>query len=131
MKDKETTEAFDQLKQFIKAEHKESSLKQKPHQSPKQNINQIQEVDLHIHCLLDDQSGLSPKDMLEIQMSKFRQTLIENRNYKGKRIVFIHGKGNGTLKTELRNELQRKFNYEFMDASFKEYGFGATMVIIK
>jgi dsDNA-specific endonuclease/ATPase MutS2 len=49
-----------------------------------------------------------------------------------KRIVFIHGVGQGVLKQEVTNLLKRKFKkYYFQDASFKEYGYGATMVILR
>lgn len=90
------------------------------------------EVDLHIHELLDDTRGLTNHEMLEIQMGRFRneiETAIANGT---RRIVFIHGIGNGTLKQELRKELSSKYKkYYFQDASFKEYGYGATMVILK
>jgi dsDNA-specific endonuclease/ATPase MutS2 len=49
-----------------------------------------------------------------------------------KRIVFIHGVGQGVLKQEVANLLKGKFKkYYFQDASFKEYGYGATMVILR
>ncbi len=90
------------------------------------------EIDLHIHELLEDTRGLSNHEMLEVQLARFRNELdsaIENGT---KRIVFIHGIGNGTLKQELRKELTTKYKkYYFQDASFKEYGYGATMVILK
>lgn len=90
------------------------------------------EVDLHIHELLEDTRGLSNHEMLEVQMGRFRnelETAIANGTRK---IVFIHGIGNGTLKQELRKELSTKYKkYYFQDASFKEYGFGATMVILR
>jgi hypothetical protein len=90
------------------------------------------EVDLHIHELLEDTRGLANHEMLEIQMGRFRnelETAIANGT---RRIVFIHGIGNGTLKQELRKELTSKYKkYYFQDASFKEYGYGATMVILK
>ena len=91
--------------------------------------NAIQEVDLHINELLDNISGLSNADILNYQMAKFREVLEAHKSDKGKRIVFIHGIGNGTLKTELRKELDRK-KMRHQDASFREYGFGATMVLI-
>lgn len=89
------------------------------------------EVDLHIHELIDDTSGLSNKAILDLQMEHFNEQLelaIKNRVRK---VVFIHGLGNGTLKQELRRELTRKYKkYDFQDASFQEYGYGATMVIL-
>jgi hypothetical protein len=90
------------------------------------------EIDLHIHELIEDTRGLANHEMLEIQLGRFRnelETAIANGT---RRIVFIHGIGNGTLKQELRKELTSKFKkYYFQDASFKEYGYGATMVILK
>jgi hypothetical protein len=90
------------------------------------------EIDLHIHELLEDTRGLANHEMLEVQLGRFRnelETAIANGT---RRIVFIHGIGNGTLKQELRKELSTKYKkYYFQDASFKEYGYGATMVILK
>ena len=48
------------------------------------------------------------------------------------REVFIHGKGEGVLRKALLDELKRKYpRCEAQDASFREYGFGALLVIIK
>ena len=90
------------------------------------------EIDLHIHELLEDTCGLSNHEMLEVQLGRFRNELETAIGNGTKRIVFIHGIGNGTLKQELRKELSTKYKkYYFQDASFKEYGYGATMVILK
>lgn len=92
----------------------------------------ILEVDLHINALIDSVTGLSNADILDYQLNKFHEILRENQNNKGKKIVFIHGIGNGTLKKKLHDELRRKYKkYYQQDASFKEYGWGATMVTIK
>jgi hypothetical protein len=95
----------------------------------KQTRPEIIEVDLHINELLDTVSGLSNADILNYQMTRFRDVLEENKDFRGQKIVFIHGIGNGTLKTELRKELDRK-KIRHQDASFREYGYGATMVIV-
>jgi len=93
---------------------------------------ELVEIDLHIHELLEDTRGLSNHEMLEVQLGRFRNELETAIGNGTKRIVFIHGIGNGTLKQELRKELSTKFKkYYFQDASFKEYGYGATMVILK
>jgi len=45
--------------------------------------------------------------------------------------VFIHGKGEGVLRNALLKELRTKYKgCRSQDASFREYGFGATMVTI-
>lgn len=91
----------------------------------------ILEVDLHINELLDTTSGMSNKEMLDYQLNTFRKTLEDNKKNKGRKIVFIHGVGNGILKQRLRHELQKYPRYIVQDASFQQYGWGATMVIIK
>ncbi|MFW5701140.1 MAG: DUF2027 domain-containing protein, partial [Cyclobacteriaceae bacterium] len=91
----------------------------------------ILEVDLHIHALLDDTRGLSNADMLKLQIDRFNKVMEENQKNKGQKIVFIHGLGNGTLKHEVRRLLNSRYKgHNFQDASFREYGYGATMVII-
>jgi dsDNA-specific endonuclease/ATPase MutS2 len=40
--------------------------------------------------------------------------------------------GNGVLKQEITKKLKSKYSkFNFQDASFKEYGYGATMVILR
>jgi len=96
-------------------------------------LPELMEVDLHLHELIDNTAGLSNKDMLEIQMRTFREKLEEAiSSNRVKKIVFIHGLGNGVLKQELRRELSTKYKkYPHQDASFQEYGYGATMVILR
>ena len=90
------------------------------------------EVDLHIHELVDTTAGMSNADMLQLQLQTFRDTLARYKSEKGRKIVFIHGKGDGVLRRAILEELQRKYkNYEYQDASFREYGFGATQVTIR
>ena len=89
-------------------------------------------VDLHADKLLDTTTGMSAADILNYQLGKFRQVLDENKSKKGKRIIFIHGKGEGVLRHAIISELRYKYkSYTFQDASFQEYGYGATQVTIK
>lgn len=88
-------------------------------------------VDLHANELLDSTSGMSASDILNYQLEKFRSTLKEYEKKKGQRIVFIHGKGEGVLRRAIVNELKYKYKqYTYQDASFQEYGYGATQVKI-
>lgn len=94
--------------------------------------NEIVECDLHINALLDTTAGLSNKDMLEVQLDEFRRVMNENIKRKGAKVVFIHGKGEGVLRKALLDELKRKYpRCEAQDASFREYGFGATLITIR
>lgn len=89
------------------------------------------EVDLHINKLIESVVGLSNTDILTLQLGVFRQEL--NKSIKGneREIIFIHGIGNGTLKGELRRVADQEFRWcSQEDASFKEYGFGATRIRI-
>ena len=91
------------------------------------------EVDLHIEKLLDNFAGMSNHEMLTFQLNHFRKELESALKNKDKisRIVFIHGIGNGTLKLQLRKQLDDVYSFlYYQDASFAEYGFGATMVML-
>ena len=102
---------------------------EKHHHKPKGG--EIIEVDLHINSLLDSTAGMSNSDMLGVQMDEFRRVMKDNAMRKGQKIVFIHGKGEGVLRKAIVDELHRKHKQcEVQDASFREYGFGATLVII-
>ncbi len=91
----------------------------------------VVEVDLHIHELLDDTRGLTNAELLKIQLDRVHAVMEEYANKQGQKIVFIHGIGNGTLKHEVRRLLNTRYKkHNFQDASFREYGFGATMVVI-
>lgn len=104
--------------------------KSRPRISPKSK-KEVVEVDLHITELLDTTAGMSSADILSYQLDTIRKTLEENKNKKGQKIVFIHGKGEGVLRKELEKILQTTYKHlKHQDASFKEYGFGATMVIV-
>ena len=106
---------------------------QQPVQQPKMaKGSDILEVDLHADSLLETTAGLNAFDILNHQMDVVRSTLNEHIKEKGKKIVFIHGKGEGVLRNAIMQELKRKYpRCLYQDASFQKYGFGATMVIIK
>ena len=89
-------------------------------------------VDLHADVLLETTAGLSPSDILNHQLDVFRKALKDHAHQKGTKIVFVHGKGEGVLRKALVNELQYMYkSYSYQDASFQEYGYGATMVTIR
>lgn len=100
--------------------------------SKKSNVMEIVEVDLHAGELLETTRGMSPADIKEYQLGVFRNTMDKYIKRKGQKIVFIHGKGDGVLRSAIVDELKRKYKpCTYQDASFQQYGFGATMVIIR
>jgi hypothetical protein len=86
------------------------------------------EVDLHIEELIDNMTGLTNGDMLQIQLTHARKKLEDAVIRRCRKVVFIHGVGNGRLKTEIRQMLQGYTGLEFFDASLSKYGQGATEV---
>jgi len=89
------------------------------------------EVDLHASALLETTAGLSNADILEYQLQTFRETMEAHKKHRGRKIVFIHGKGEGVLRAAIIKELKLHYKQcRYQDASFREYGFGATMVTL-
>ncbi len=106
-----------------------SGLKKKSH--PKSEKQTAEEVDLHIENIVDDYKDLSAREILKIQMDRFEVSLegaIRNRQ---KRIIYIHGTGAGKLKYQIRKTLDDKYKrLRYQDASFMEFGYGATLVLL-
>jgi hypothetical protein len=92
----------------------------------------VEEVDLHIEEIVENPAGMSNGEIITTQLSRFETALETAIRAKTKKIVFIHGVGNGKLKYELRKKLDRKYpDLKYQDASFREYGYGATMVYLR
>lgn len=89
-------------------------------------------VDLHADEILETTQGMSAVDVLNYQLDVFRKTLAQHAKHRNMKIIFIHGKGEGVLRRAIINELQYRYKqYHHQDASFQEYGYGATQVTIK
>jgi len=114
---------------------KQAMLDKKPERprisQPSNKKPELLEVDLHISSLLDTTVGMDNITMLQHQLDIFRKNMNEHLSQKGFRIVFIHGKGDGVLRSAILNDLKNKYkNCKSQDASFREYGYGATLVTI-
>lgn len=130
--EKENQKLADVSPEEIKKALFEKDIPGRPRIVKRQQIPDVIEVDLHINELVDSTSGMSNADMLLLQLDKFHAVIAENKTHKGQKIVFIHGKGEGVLRKEIEKLLKTRYKtYYFQDASFREYGFGATMVTIK
>ncbi|MDR0712753.1 MAG: DUF2027 domain-containing protein [Bacteroidales bacterium] len=100
-----------------------------PLKPPAKKPEDPEEVDLHIEQLTDHPEQFSAGEILEMQLTRFRIALEGALLNKQKRIIFIHGAGNGRLRLDIRRTLEREYpQLRYQDASFKEYGFGATLV---
>lgn len=87
------------------------------------------EVDLHIHQLVSSTKNMTNHEMLTLQIETARKQLEFAIEKRIQRVVFIHGVGEGVLRTELEYLLGR-YNVKFYDAEYSKYGVGATEVYI-
>ncbi len=95
------------------------------------NSQGYMEVDLHAEALLDTTIGMDNTAILKYQLEKFNEAMAAVLHKRGSKIVFIHGKGDGVLRNALIKELKTKYSQsKWQDASFKEYGYGATLVTV-
>lgn len=127
---KEAAKEIFEITEDIREQKAQADRLQKPKQ--KETATDTMEVDLHYEGEALANSPLSPSAILALQMSRFHAAVEEAIGKNIRRLVIIHGIGQGTLKLQIRKELQEKYpGFLFQDASFREYGFGATMVHIQ
>lgn len=89
----------------------------------------ILEVDLHINQLVSSTRKMDNYDMLNLQLDTAKMKIEYAIQKRISKIVFIHGVGEGVLKSEL-NRLLNKYPVKYYDASYKKYGLGATEVYV-
>ena len=125
----------DSIKRFNVSEIKKEKAIPKPRSFVKERKNKnempVPEFDLHIEKLVRNKHGMSNYDILTLQSETAKRHVefaIKNRIPK---IVFIHGVGEGVLKSELDFLLGRYDNIDFQEANYQKYGQGATEVYIK
>jgi hypothetical protein len=95
----------------------------------KEPVQQQDTLEVDLHYEGEANSQLTAGAILALQMSRFHAAIEEAISKNLRRVVIIHGLGQGTLKMQIRKELQEKYpGFIYQDASFREYGFGATMV---
>jgi len=88
-------------------------------------------IDLHIHELIDDQSGLQDRTKLDIQLNHFERMMRIAGEQRVKRVIFIHGVGQGVLRNQIRTRLDSYYpDCTVRDGNPREYGAGATEVIL-
>lgn len=95
----------------------------------KEKNETFMEVDLHAEKLLKSTKGLDNFDILNTQINTAKRKIEFAIQKRISKVVFIHGVGEGVLKSELRSLLNR-YNVKYYDASYKQYGLGATEVYI-
>ena len=106
-----------------------SRSSKKPSDEPLRSEDPLSDltVDLHIERI-PGSDGIPEWAALDFQMNYFRQVLRQNLKHKGKRIVFIHGVGDGILAQAIREELDEVFA---LSCSYTFGPMGATNVTIR
>ncbi|MEZ7977558.1 MAG: Smr/MutS family protein [Flavobacteriales bacterium] len=88
-------------------------------------------IDLHIHELIEDQSGLQDRTKLDVQLNHFERMMRIAGEQRVKRVIFIHGVGKGVLRNQIRTRLDSYYpDCTVRDANPREYGAGATEIIL-
>ena len=111
------------LKEKLQEPKKQSSIFKKD----KNEV--ILEVDLHINQLIKSTKGMDNFQILSLQLDTAKRKIEFAISKRISKIVFIHGVGEGVLKSEL-HYLFGRYPVKFYDASYKKYGLGATEVYI-
>ena len=76
-------------------------------------------IDLHASEILETTMGMTSSDILSYQVDYFKKVLEQYKKQKGRKIVFIHGKGDGILRQAIIHELNYRYkHYSYQDASF-------------
>lgn len=88
-------------------------------------------VDLHIEELLKDFEGMSNAQIISYQLNYFLKEMDQAILNKLHKITFIHGVGQGVLKSAIREELKKFDKIEFGEGPPEKYGYGATEVVFK
>lgn len=110
-----------------KVNHSDKPKKSKPHA---QNNGMLEmEINLHIEELLDNYSGMSNAEIINVQLRHFQKALDKAIIGRYRKLIVIHGVGNGRLKHEVRRILDNE-EMRYYDGSYAKYGYGATEVFI-
>ena len=107
-------------------EMKPASLIEKHQTGPREAV-----VDLHIGEILADFKHLSPNEILKIQMDYFTKCIESAVERNFRKVTFIHGVGNGSLKSAIMRKVQEYEHAESHLASLAKFGVGAIDVNIK
>lgn len=91
-------------------------------------LSRTKVVDLHIEELIKDYSAMSNAQIIAYQLNYFLYELDQAMINKIHKITFIHGVGQGVLKSAIREELKKIPFIRYGEAPPEQYGFGATEV---
>lgn len=100
---------------------------------PSRNFNRSPaEIDLHTEALRLDITGMPGSQILEKQLSAFKNYLEQAIADGLDQVLIIHGAGQGTLRQEIHRQLSKHPNVAYYkDARKEKFGYGATTAHLK
>jgi|SRR5690554_2547429 len=86
------------------------------------------EIDLHTHAFMDSERGFTNGELLNRQLLEFKRFYRKATEKRVRKLIVIHGVGEGVLKAEIRDFLDGKSELEYYDSDYRTYGKGATTI---
>lgn len=101
--------------------------------TPHSHENNGEPLIVDLHSRQKKESSCEGPNIIEEQLEYFHLIMRQNLKHHGRIIIFIHGKGEGILRSRLRTELRECYPLcSFEDAPFFSHGInGATKVVIR
>lgn len=90
----------------------------------RQNLNEVK-IDLHIENLSNDFFAMTNFEIVQVQIKKCEDALIDAINSNAQKLIIVHGIGEGVLKKEVHNML-KKFELRY----FVSINGGSTEVML-
>jgi hypothetical protein len=114
---------------------KEAMLQNRSNETPTKiviNAKPKTDVDLHIEKLTNQSLNMTSGQILQLQLETFDKYLDNAIISNYDKITFIHGVGNGVLRSEIHKKLSKHPHVEYyQDAQKERFGYGATTVKFK
>ncbi len=90
------------------------------------------DLDLHIEHLVDDKTGMTNEEIVQIQLEHVRQYLDRAIRLGIDKVYIIHGKGSGALRNRVHQQLTLMGDLEgFKNEYHPRYDYGATEVMLR
>jgi DNA-nicking Smr family endonuclease len=120
----------DLMNDRMAADRKKGGSLKRAKQGDRSTDDSVMEIDLHLHELVDNEHHLGDAEKLDHQLRYFERMLNTAIRTGKRKMIVIHGVGEGRLRDEVRRVLEHYDVVRFHDANPRLYGYGATEVEI-
>ena len=88
-------------------------------------------IDLHIETLAPKRNFVLQHEALLFQLEVIKKCIEAAIHKRQRKIIFVHGVGKGRLRHEMRYFIDHHYSgVEYFDGDYRDFGFGATELII-